>query len=67
VIPFFKPGTGGKFKAGGPQAPVLYGAERLNGHKAAALVVRESQGLVASFKLFLHDSVFLDQIGPGLD
>ena len=39
VIPFFKPGGGGKFKAGGPQAPVLFGLERLNGHKAAALVV----------------------------
>jgi hypothetical protein len=47
VIPFFKAGTGGKFKAGGPQAPVLYGAERLNGHKAAALVVEGEKAAAA--------------------
>ena len=39
VIPFFKAGAAGRFKAGGPTGPVLFGAERLNGHKAAALVV----------------------------
>ena len=47
VIPFFKPLDGGKFKAGGPQGPVLYGAERLNGHKAAALVVEGEKAAAA--------------------
>ena len=47
VIPFFKPGAGGRFKAGGPQSPVLYGAERLNGHKAAALVVEGEKAAAA--------------------
>ena len=47
VIPFFKLGAGGKFKAGGPQAPVLYGAEKLNGHKAAALVVEGEKAAAA--------------------
>ena len=53
VIPFFKPGGGGKFKAGGPQAPVLYGAERLNGHKAAALVVEGEKAAAALHSLDL--------------
>ena len=47
VIPFFKPGAGGRFKAGGPQTPVLYGAEKLNGHKAAALVVEGEKAAAA--------------------
>ena len=41
VVPFFKPVAGGKFKAGGPQAPVLFGLERLNGCKAAVVVEGE--------------------------
>lgn len=53
VIPFFKPGGGGKFKAGGPQSPVLYGAERLNGHKAAALVVEGEKAAAALHSLDL--------------
>lgn len=53
VVPFFKPGAGGKFKAGGPQAPVLYGAERLNGHKAAALVVEGEKAAAALHSLDL--------------
>ena len=53
VIPFFKPVDGGKFKAGGPQAPVLYGAERLNGHKAAALVVEGEKAAAALHSLDL--------------
>ena len=53
VIPFFKPGAGGRFKAGGPQAPVLYGAERLNGHKAAALVVEGEKAAAALHSLDL--------------
>lgn len=47
VVPFFKPGAGGKFKAGGPQSPVLFGAERLNGHKALALVVEGEKAAAA--------------------
>ena len=53
VIPFFKAGGGGRFKAGGPQAPVLYGAERLNGHKAAALVVEGEKAAAALHSLDL--------------
>ena len=53
VIPFFKPGGGGKFKAGGPQAPVLFGAEKLNGHKAAALVVEGEKAAAALHSLDL--------------
>ena len=53
VVPFFKPGGGGKFKAGGPQAPVLFGAERLNGHKAAALVVEGEKAAAALHSLDL--------------
>ncbi len=53
VIPFFKPSAGGKFKAGGPQAPVLYGLERLNGHKAAALVVEGEKAAAALHSLNL--------------
>ena len=53
VIPFFKPVDGGKFKAGGPQAPVLFGAERLNGHKAAALVVEGEKAAAALHSLDL--------------
>lgn len=47
VIPFFKAGDSGRFKAGGPQAPVLYGLERLNGHKARALVVEGEKAAAA--------------------
>lgn len=47
VIPFFKPGDNGRFKAGGPAGPVLYGAERLNGHKALALVVEGEKAAAA--------------------
>jgi hypothetical protein len=53
VIPFFKAGGGGRFKAGGPQAPVLYGAERLNGHKSAALVVEGEKAAAALHSLDL--------------
>ena len=53
VIPFFKPGGGGKFKPGGPQAPVLFGAEKLNGHKAAALVVEGEKAAAALHSLDL--------------
>ena len=52
VIPFFK-AVDGKFKAGGPQTPVLYGAERLNGHKAAALVVEGEKAAAALHSLDL--------------
>ena len=47
VVPFFKPGAGGRFKSGGPASPVLYGAERLNGHKALALVVEGEKAAAA--------------------
>ena len=47
VIPFFKATDNGRFKAGGPPEPVLYGAERLNGHKAAALVVEGEKAAAA--------------------
>ena len=53
VIPFFKAGGGGKFKAGGPQAPVLFGAEKLNGHKSAALVVEGEKAAAALHSLDL--------------
>ena len=54
VIPFFKAGAGeGKFKAGGPQAPVLFGAERLNGHRSAALVVEGEKAAAALHSLDL--------------
>lgn len=53
VIPFFKAGGGGRFKAGGPQAPVLFGAEKLNGHKAAALVVEGEKAAAALHSLNL--------------
>lgn len=53
VIPFFKLGDNGKFKAGGPQAPVLYGAERLNGHKALTLVVEGEKKAAALHSLNL--------------
>jgi len=52
VIPFFK-AVDGKFKAGGPVAPVLYGAERLNGHKAAAMVVEGEKAAAALHSLNL--------------
>ncbi|MBK8899404.1 MAG: hypothetical protein IPN66_19780 [Candidatus Competibacteraceae bacterium] len=39
IIPFFKPNGRGGFKTGGPSKPVLFGAERLNGHKAPVFVV----------------------------
>ena len=39
VVPFFKPSRDGGFKTGGPARPVLFGAERLNGHKDPAFVV----------------------------
>lgn len=47
VIPFFKPDSNGRFKPGGPSGPVLYGAERLNGHKARALVVEGEKAAAA--------------------
>ncbi len=53
VVPFFKPVAGGKFKTGGPEAPVLFGAERLNGHKAAALVVEGEKAAAALHSLDL--------------
>ncbi len=53
VIPFFKAGDNGRFKAGGPQAPVLYGLERLNGHRAAALVVEGEKAAAALHSLNL--------------
>lgn len=55
VIPFFKPGGGGKFKAGGPQAPVLFGAERLNGQRPLplALVVEGEKSAAALHSLGL--------------
>lgn len=53
VVPFFRQGDGGKFKAGGPQAPVLFGLERLNGHKAAALVVEGEKAAAALHSLDL--------------
>ena len=52
VVPFFK-ADGGKFKAAGPAGPVLYGAERLNGHKAAALVVEGEKAAAALHSLDL--------------
>ena len=52
VIPFFK-ADGGKFKAAGPAGPVLFGAERLNGHKAAALVVEGEKAAAALHSLDL--------------
>ena len=52
VIPFFK-ADGGKFKAAGPAGPVLYGAERLNGHKSAALVVEGEKAAAALHSLDL--------------
>lgn len=52
VIPFFK-ADGGKFKAAGPAGPVLYGAERLNGHKTAALVVEGEKAAAALHSLDL--------------
>lgn len=39
VIPYFRPHNGHAFKAGGPAGPVLFGAERLNGHTAPVFVV----------------------------
>jgi hypothetical protein len=53
VIPYFKAAGGGKFKAGGPAEPVLFGAERLNGHKAAALVVEGEKAAAALHSLDL--------------
>ena len=55
VIPYFKPGAGGRFKAGGPQAPVLFGAERLNGQRplALALVVEGEKAAAALHSLGL--------------
>ena len=55
VIPFFKPDKGGKFKAGGPQAPVLFGAERLNGQRPLplALVVEGEKSAAALHSLGL--------------
>ena len=35
IIPFFKPDKRGGFKTGGPQAPVLYGVDKLNGFDVA--------------------------------
>ena len=52
VIPFFK-SADGKFKAGGPTGPVLFGVERLNGHKAAALVVEGEKAAAALHSLDL--------------
>ena len=54
VIPFFKP-DGGKFKAGGPQASVLFGAERLNGQRPLplALVVEGEKAAAALHSLGL--------------
>lgn len=53
VIPFFKAGDNGKFKAGGPPIPVLYGAERLNGHKSTALIVEGEKAAAAIHSLGL--------------
>lgn len=54
VIPFFKAGDKqGNFKAGGPQGKVLFGAERLNGHRAAALVVEGEKAAAALHSLDL--------------
>ena len=35
IIPFFKPDQRGGFKSGGPAAPVLFGADTLNGENVA--------------------------------
>ena len=53
VIPFFKPDKPGRFKAGGPAEPVLYGAERINGHKAAAWVCEGEKAASALHSLDL--------------
>lgn len=53
VIPYFKANDNGFFKAGGPAGKVLFGAERLNGHKAAALVVEGEKAAAALHSLDL--------------
>ncbi len=52
VIPYFRPNASG-FKAGGPTAPVLFGAERLNGHQAPAFVVEGEKVAAALHSLGL--------------
>ena len=41
IIPFFKPDGRGGFKSGGPTAPVLFGADQLNGFDMALVVEGE--------------------------
>mgnify|MGYP000988137389 CR=1 FL=1 len=52
VIPYFKP-NGHGFKAGGPSAPVLFGAERLNGHHAPVFAVEGEKKAAALHSLGL--------------
>lgn len=47
VIPYFRIGDNGKFKAGGPSGPVLFGCEKLNGRKTLAMVVEGEKAAAA--------------------
>ncbi|MDS4019559.1 MAG: hypothetical protein RKR03_03475 [Candidatus Competibacter sp.] len=53
VVPYFKPDGRGGFKTGGPPAPVLFGAERLNGRAAPAFVVEGEKCAAALHSLGL--------------
>lgn len=53
VIPFFKPDRRGGFKSGGPSRPVLFGAERLNGHHAPVFVTEGEKKAAALHSLGL--------------
>ena len=53
VIPFFRPKNGHGFKSGGPTAPVLFGANKLNGHAAPAFVVEGEKCAAALHSLGL--------------
>lgn len=53
IIPYFKPHNGHAFKAGGPAAPVLFGADRLNGRAAPAFVVEGEKCAAALHSLGL--------------
>ena len=53
VIPYFASNGKGGWKAGGPARRVLYGAERLNGHKVLAVVVEGEKAAAALHSLDL--------------
>ncbi len=53
IIPYFKPHNGHAFQPGGPTAPVLFGADKLNGHAAPAFVVEGEKCAAALHSLGL--------------